>query len=83
MIRFPLPFSMGRVTSVDLLTYEQTIDHPILDIGGSFSNIKPEIGIWLREQFGDRCCIGFDNGGNYIEFENEQDVTMFLLRWSA
>ena len=81
MTRFPLPFSMGRVTHFDPFTYEKTIDHPILEIGSSFSNIKPEIELWLQEQFGDRCRNGFD-GEYYIEFDNEQDLIMFALRWS-
>ena len=83
MIRLPLPFSMGRVTDFNPQKhYKETIEHPILEIGGSYGQIKYEIQLWLWSQVGDRYQTGRDAGEPYIDFENEQDLTMFLLRWS-
>ena len=81
--RMLLPFTMGKTTHIDPTTYEPVVEHPILDIGSSYSAIKPHIMEWLREHYGDRVSAGFDReqGEYYIDFPTESDVMLFLLRW--
>lgn len=83
-VRMKLSFSMGKTTHIDPTTYEPVVEHPILDIGSSYSAIKPHIMEWLHEHYGARFSAGFDReqGEYYIDLPGESDVTLFLLRWS-
>jgi hypothetical protein len=82
--RLFLPFSMGRETVVDPVTFETEIDHPILDIGSSYSSVKYPIIEWLVDRYGTNCSTGYDGdaGQYYIDFPSEKDITVFLLRWT-
>ena len=78
---------MGRVTYYNPYTHESAYDHPILNVGSSYSSIKTEIMQWLIEYYGDTYAthpvrVGFDND-YYIDFDTEQDLTRFKLRWLA
>lgn len=80
-VRKYFPFSMGKTTYIDTFTLEPVIEHPILDIGSSYSMLKSHIEDWLDEH----CTewdIGLEDGEYYIDFPTEEDVTLFLLRWS-
>ena len=79
-VRMLLPFEMGKVTSFNPTTFEETIDHPVLDIGSSWAAVKPEIREWMVDTFG-FCHTGFDCGKYFIDFESEADMAWFKLRW--
>lgn len=83
MIKLPIPFSMGTYGEPDPMTFEYEIDHPILNIGSSYSSIKDEVAEWLDATFGERwkCELGQRAEFTMI-FETEEDMTLFLLRWS-
>ena len=78
-----LPFSMGTPGVTNPVTFEQDIQHPILNIGSSYSSIKPDIMEWLAATYGTRVQPGFDVDCEeyYIDFPTEADVTWFKLRW--
>lgn len=79
--RLVLPFSMGTYGLVDPFTYEPMIDHPILDIGSSYSSIKVPIQKWLFDTHGDKFETGFDGNDYYIDFPTEADLNWFKLKW--
>lgn len=79
--RMLLPFSMGTYGRMDPDTYERPIDHPILDIGSSYSWVKEPIMDWLVETYDDNFKIGFDGIDYYIDFLSEADLTWFKLKW--
>lgn len=82
MTRLLLPFSMGKVIYSDPMTFEEHIDHPILNIGSSSAQLKQPIWDWLQAQHGNsECRIGFDGNEYYIDFPSEADVTWFKMRW--
>ncbi len=81
-VRMYLPFSMGKVTHTDPYTFEPIIEHPILDIGSSYSSIKPHIIKWLAEQhYNVLDIVGIADGNYYIDFRTEEDMIWFKLRW--
>lgn len=80
-VRMLLPFSMGKTMYINPNTFEPDIYHPILDIGSSFSSIKPHIMEWLKEHYGNSVNVGFSDGDYYIDFPTETDKTLFILRW--
>ena len=82
MARLLLPFSMGSQVYAHPDTYEPTIDHPILDIGSSYSGVKTPILEWLQEKYGDTASTGFNGDEYYIDFPTEADITLFMLRWT-
>ncbi len=79
-VRMYLPFSMGKTIHTDPFTFEPVIEHPILDIGSSYSVIKPHIEDWVDEHCPDRA-IGLEDGNYYIDFPTEADMAWFKLRW--
>ena len=81
MIKVPLPFKMGTVVSYDPITFTNAIDHPILNIGSSYSCIKPEILAWLVNNFKEDWIFTFDGTDYCLCFPNEKDATLFTLRW--
>ena len=83
MVRLYLLESMGTTVSVNPVTYEPDVSHPILHIGSSYSSIKQPIMEWLAENYGTRVQPGFDTEVEdyYIDFPTEADVTWFKLRW--
>ncbi len=78
--RMMLPFSMGKVVHTDPYTLAPVIEHPILDIGNSYSSVKSHIMDWLIDRYGNCFCVGLD-GEYYIEFPTEKDMLWFKLRW--
>ena len=81
MIRFPMPLSMGKFLRTNPFTFEAEHLHPFLDIGSSYSDIKPEIRSWMIKNFG-KCDFRMDGEEYCLFFENEKDISVFLLRWS-
>ena len=85
MIKLELPFSMGTET-IDPLTLVAAHDHPILEIGSSYSTLRIDVYDWLVEQHGQRAEGGWDfkfDGGNYcLWFKTEADRDWFILRWA-
>ncbi len=84
MIKFYLPFSMGKRGPVNPQTYLQEIDHPVLDIGSSYTILKEEVRQWLNDTYGDdraQWRFSMATGGYFIEFAQEEYVTAFKLRW--
>jgi hypothetical protein len=83
MIKLPIPFSMGTYGEPDPMTFEYEIDHPILNIGSSYSSLKDEVAEWLDANLGKSWSCEWDNyGAEYrMIFESEEDMTLFLLRW--
>ena len=81
-VRIQLPFSMGKVTYPDPNTFEPVFDHPILDIGSSYSSVKSEVLEWLSKHCDDQFDVGFTAGGYYIDFPTESAMILFVLRWS-
>jgi len=80
-VRMLLPFNMGKViTDFNAYSYEETIDHPVLDISSSFAIVKPEIRQWMVDTFG-FCHSGCDCGKYFIDFRTEADMDWFKLRW--
>lgn len=73
MIRVDLPFELGT------RRLDGTIDHPVLDIGSSYSSLRQDVQDWLSEHCPE-CGLGFD-GGYHIEFRSEADATLFRMRW--
>lgn len=80
MIKMELPFSMGRVTSYNSFTCEETIEHPVLEIGSTFSFLKVEIRQWLMNT-GKESKFEYDGNNYCLWFETEQDKIVFILRW--
>ena len=76
--------TMGYIRGVHPMTYEPEVVHPILEVHSSYSSIKTEIMQWLIEYYGDTpdddVRVGFDTE-YYIDFDTEQDLTWFKLRW--
>lgn len=81
MIRFPIPFSMEKLSRVDPQTFDPIYIHPFVNIGSSYSSLKPEIREWMLQTFG-KCDFKMDNGNYCLFFDKEEDLTLFLLRWS-
>lgn len=79
--RMTLPFSMGTYGLMDPVTYEQPIDHPILNIGSSYCLVKFHIIEWLDDTYGDQVKTGFNGTDYYIDFPSEEDITFFKLKW--
>lgn len=79
-VRMLLPFNMGRVTHFNQDTYEETIEHPVLNISGSYATVKPEIRKWMIDTFR-YCHSGFICGDYFIDFKTEEDMNWFKLRW--
>ncbi len=79
-VRMSLPISMGKVVHTDPFTLEPEIDHPILDIGSSYSSVKPHILDWLIKHYGNNFSIGID-GEYYIDFPTEKDLLWFKLKF--
>ena len=79
MIKIPLPFNIGPVI-VNPVTLEHVWDHPILNIGSSYSSLRPEVNEWLA-----KTCKSWSfgyNGHTYeLRFDKEEDAVMFMLRW--
>ena len=83
MIKLPIPFSMGTYGEPDPMTFEYEIDHPILNIGSSYSSLKDEVAEWLDATFGERWkCVLSQRAEFTMIFESEEDMTLFLLRWA-
>ena len=83
-VRMQLFFDMGKVVHTDRFTLEPVIEHPILDIGSSFSRVKQHIFDWLTVRYGVRAVgdmLGFADGEYYIDFPTEADMIWFKLRW--
>lgn len=81
-VRMLLPFSMGTYGAIDPYTFAQPVNHPILDIGSSQASIKQHIQEWLVNCCNNECRWGFDGKEYFIEFPTEEDMALFLLRWS-
>jgi hypothetical protein len=81
MIKVPLPFNMAPVVYFDPITYTEVRDHPILNIGTSYANIRPEVDAWLVKTFGEDWIFKFDGNDYCLYFPNEHDATLFTLRW--
>ncbi len=81
MVRLSLPYSMGRTTVVNPMTFESEYDHPILNIYSSHSSVKQPIMQWCAEIWGNRVSMGFDGDDYYIDFPTEADLNWFKLRW--
>lgn len=79
MIKHFFPFSMGKTIRVDPASLEPYIDHPVLDISSSYSCFKFEVEMWMCEKF-PKCQLGWDKE-HYIEFETEEQLLEFVLRW--
>ena len=58
-VRMYLPFSMGKTVNTDPTTLEPVIEHPILNIGSSYSSVKPHIQEWLIKHYDTRFKTGF------------------------
>jgi len=84
VIKLPIPFSMGIYSEPDPMTFEYDIDHPFLNIGSSYSSFKDEIKEWLNANLGKKWKCEWSNyeGEWVMFFESEEDMTLFLLRWS-
>lgn len=73
---------------VNPITYEPSVSHSLLDIHSSHMSLKTEITQWLIEYYhitadqNDQR-YGFDRetGEYYIDFDTEQDLMWFKLRW--
>lgn len=81
MIKFPMPLSMGANISTDFSTFQTTIEHPFLEVGSSYCCLKEEIRDWVTKTYG-KCVFEFDGNDYCLWFDNESDITLFLLRWS-
>ena len=81
MIKLPIPFSMGTYGEPDPMTFEYEIDHPILNIGSSYSSLKDEVAEWLDAKFDKSWSCEWGHDGAELIFESEEDMTLFLLRW--
>ena len=66
---------------VDSITFEEIYDHPILEIGSSYSTLKTEIRIWLNENFGTNWEFTFSGNDYQLWFRTEAHKTWFLIRW--
>ena len=82
-VRLYLPERMGTTVSVNPVTYEPVVKHPILNVYSSHCSIKMPVLEWLDDTYGDSTYTGFDGerGEYYIDFPTEADVTWFKLRW--
>lgn len=80
-VRMLLPFSMGREVLTTHPFDTPYIEHPILDVGSSYSSVKQPIMAWCAEHYGNRISMGFDGNDYYIDFPTEADVTVFKLKW--
>lgn len=80
-VRMYLPFSMGKTIRTDPFTFEPVIEHPILEIGSSYSSVKSHILEWMAEQYDIRGIVGSEDRGYYIDFPTEADMVWFKLRW--
>jgi hypothetical protein len=80
MIKMPLSLSMGKVVSYNPSTCEETIDHPILNVGSSFSFLKAEVRQWMSNR-GHKYKFEFDGNEYCLWFETDQDLLLFTLRW--
>lgn len=80
-VRMSLPFNMGTSGAVDPYTFEQKVDHPILDIGSSQASIKQPVQEWLVNNFNNECRWGFDGKEYFIDFPSESDMVWFTLKW--
>jgi hypothetical protein len=82
MIRFYIPWSLGKNAYIDPYTFVPKIDHPYLIITADDISLKEEIYNWMTENFGyskllndiERKCL-------FLDFEDEKDLSLFLLRW--
>ena len=83
MIKFSIPFSTGKYDEPDYLDPDP--DHPILNIGAYRRSLKDEVAEWLDATLGESWSYEWgDNWGAEFRmiFESEEDMTLFLLRWS-
>jgi hypothetical protein len=67
-----------------MIHYALSSDNPLLDIGSSYSGLREDVNAWLVENLHPRWKFFFaSNIGQYcLHFDNDEDFTMFLLRWS-
>lgn len=81
MIKINLSFKLGKIIWEDQSTFEKVWEHPVLDIGNSYSALKVEVKDWLNEQCNGAWEFGFNNSTYEMRFKSERDALLFKLRW--
>lgn len=82
VIKIPLPFRLGKIVGHDKWSQAPIWDHPVLEIGNSYSGLKIEVCEWLDQNCQGNWKFGYNNQTYELRFDLEVDATMFLLRWS-
>jgi hypothetical protein len=81
MVKVDLPFEMSiKPTPYNSRIFKIEIDHPVLDMGDSYNELKSEVFRWLSVNC-DGWSFSFDGKNYSLEFVKETDATMFILRW--
>lgn len=75
-----LPFSLAKTVIQNQCTFEtEYIDHPVLEIGSSYSCLRQDVEAWLTENnINYRFYL---DHGYVIEFDSLPDATTFCMRW--
>jgi hypothetical protein len=77
-----LPFDLGTQRFPGDPYLEDIVDHPVLDIGSSYSGLRSDVQAWLSancDGWHFDCYLG--GGEYYLRFRSEEDATAFRLRW--
>ena len=80
-IVLPLPFNIGKLIHRDLVTFQETIDHPILDIGSSCSGLKEEVIYWLNQNIHSGWKFDYQNHNYCLVFNDSGDYSKFADFW--
>lgn len=81
MISVGLSFEQGRIIGTDSITQTHIWEHPVLDIGSSYSGLLEEVKAWLDTHCEGTWKFGFNQRTYELQFELEKDATLFRLRW--
>jgi hypothetical protein len=81
MISVILSFEQGKIIGSDPITMTYVWDHPVLDIGSSYSGLLDEVKEWLDTHCEGSWKFGFNRRTYELKFELEKDATLFRLRW--
>ena len=79
MIAVPLSFNLGTVVWEH--NGEQVTEHPVLDIGSTYSALKDDVNLWLRRNCQGSYKFGHNQRTYELRFDLQEDATLFVLRW--
>lgn len=86
MIRFYMPWSMGKTTDyICPNTFLPKASHPYLEYSNVNKDfvVKQEISHWMNKNFKYCHKVRYDKRKRmyFLDFEDQRDLTLFLLRW--